>query len=66
MTVRFMFSAFADLRGLTVNRMSKEASARININKLLEDAGWRFFDECGKKPNIQLEKNIPSHQKLLG
>ncbi len=24
--------------------MSKEAKARIKINKLLEEAGWRFFD----------------------
>jgi hypothetical protein len=24
--------------------MSKEAQARIKINKLLEAAGWRFFD----------------------
>jgi type I restriction enzyme R subunit len=23
----------------------KEAKARIKINKLLEEAGWRFFDE---------------------
>jgi type I restriction enzyme R subunit len=25
--------------------MSKEAQARIKINKLLEEAGWRFFDD---------------------
>ncbi len=25
--------------------MSKEAKARIKINKLLEEAGWRFFDD---------------------
>jgi type I restriction enzyme R subunit len=24
---------------------SKEAKARIKINKLLEEAGWRFFDD---------------------
>lgn len=36
----------------------KEATARIKINKLLEDAGWRFFAE-GKLPaNIQLEPSI--------
>ena len=37
---------------------NKEATARIKINKLLEAAGWRFFDE-GKFPaNIQLEPSI--------
>jgi len=37
---------------------SKEATARIKINKLLEAAGWRFFVE-GKSPaNIQLEPSI--------
>jgi type I restriction enzyme R subunit len=37
---------------------SKEATARIKINKLLEAAGWRFFAE-GKSPaNIQLEPSI--------
>ena len=37
---------------------SKEATARIKINKLLEVAGWRFFAE-GKSPaNIQLEPSI--------
>ncbi|MFO0788784.1 MAG: DEAD/DEAH box helicase family protein [Pirellulales bacterium] len=32
-----------------------EATARIKINKLLEAAGWRFFAESGKPPNICLE-----------
>lgn len=37
---------------------SKEATARIKINKLLEVAGWRFFAN-GKSPaNIQLEPSI--------
>src|SRR5450756_564406 len=37
---------------------SKEATARIKINKLLEVAGWRFFAD-GKLPaNIQLEPSI--------
>lgn len=36
----------------------KEATARIKINKLLENAGWRFFAD-GKSPaNIQLEPSI--------
>lgn len=33
----------------------KEATARIKINKLLEAAGWRFFDERGRPANIVLE-----------
>jgi len=37
---------------------SKEAKARIKINKLLEDAGWLFFDRNGQHANIQLEPNI--------
>ena len=38
--------------------MSKEATARIKINKLLEAAGWRFFGN-GKSPaNIQLEPSV--------
>jgi len=33
----------------------KEAKARIKINKLLEEAGWRFFREDSKAANICLE-----------
>jgi len=38
--------------------MTKEAKARIKINKLLEEAGWRFEDTKTGKANIQLEPNI--------
>ncbi len=38
--------------------MQKEAKARIKINKLLEEAGWRFFDDNGKPANILLESNV--------
>jgi type I restriction enzyme R subunit len=31
---------------------AKEAQARIKINKLLEAAGWRFFDDAQSKANI--------------
>jgi type I restriction enzyme R subunit len=34
---------------------SKEATARIKINRLLETAGWRFFPEGNKPINIRLE-----------
>ena len=36
----------------------KEARARIKINKLLEDAGWRFFDTAEGNANILLENNV--------
>lgn len=35
-----------------------EAVARIKINKLLEEAGWRFFDDENGKVNIQLEAGV--------
>jgi hypothetical protein len=31
---------------------NNEATARIKINKLLEAAGWRFFEEGGQPANI--------------
>lgn len=37
---------------------SKEAKARIKINKLLEESGWRFEDEKNEKANIQLEPGV--------
>ncbi len=35
----------------------KEAFARIKINKLLEEAGWRFFDDENGQASISLETN---------
>ncbi|MHB8744261.1 MAG: DEAD/DEAH box helicase family protein [Sulfuricaulis sp.] len=35
-----------------------EAKARIKINKLLEEAGWRFLDDEHGKANIALEPNV--------
>ncbi len=32
----------------------KEATARIKINRLLEAAGWRFFDDKSGPANIVL------------
>ncbi|MDP2638615.1 MAG: DEAD/DEAH box helicase family protein [Candidatus Azambacteria bacterium] len=37
---------------------SKEAKARIKINKLLEESGWRFEDDKKGKVNIQLEPGV--------
>ncbi|ADR19758.1 type III restriction protein res subunit [Calditerrivibrio nitroreducens DSM 19672] len=44
---------------------SKEAKARIKINKLLEEAGWRFFDTEEGKANILLENNVKITEKKL-
>jgi type I restriction enzyme R subunit len=45
--------------------MPKEAKARIRINKLLEEARWRFFDTAEGKANIYLETNLKiTEQKL--
>ncbi len=41
----------------------KEAKARIKINKLLEDAGWRFFDLDNLQANIALETNVKLSKK---
>ena len=35
-----------------------EAAARIKINKLLENAGWRFFENTDGPANIQLEPSV--------
>lgn len=37
---------------------SKEATARIKINRLLDEAGWRFFDDTRGPANIVLEPNV--------
>ncbi len=36
----------------------KEATARIKINRLLEDAGWRFFNDANGRANVVLEPNV--------
>ena len=46
-----------------------EAAARIKINKLLEAAGWRFFDTDDGPANICLEVNVkfkPADLDALG
>jgi len=45
--------------------MPKEAKARIRINKLLEEAGWRFFDTPEGRANICLETNVKITEKKL-
>ncbi|MBD3290787.1 hypothetical protein GF337_18415 [candidate division KSB1 bacterium] len=41
----------------------KEAKARIKINMLLEEAGWRFFDDEQGKANIVLENYSKNSEK---
>ena len=43
----------------------KEAKSRIKLNKLLEESGWRFFDNEFGPANIQLENNVKLTQKLV-
>ena len=43
----------------------KEAHARIKINKLLQEAGWRFFNNGDGKPNIVLENNVKITRQII-
>lgn len=43
----------------------KEAKARIKINKLLEEAGWRFFDDGNHRANIILESTTKITKKHI-
>lgn len=45
--------------------MNNEAHARIKINQLLEEAGWRFFDNEEEKANILLENHVKITQKEI-
>lgn len=44
----------------------KEAAARIKINKLLEEAGWRFFADERGPANIQFESSVTLTTEALG
>ena len=45
--------------------MKKEASARIRINNLLQESGWRFFDDKKGEANIVLENNVKLTKKAV-
>lgn len=45
--------------------LQNEAHARIKINQLLDEAGWRFFDNHEGKANILLENQIKITQKEI-
>ena len=44
----------------------KEAKARIKINKMLEEAGWRLLDSPTDKANVHLEAGIKTKTDELG
>lgn len=45
--------------------MAREARARIKINKLLAESGWRFFDGPQGKADISLEVNTKLTERSL-
>ena len=49
-------NSYIDWRKIVAN--SNEAQARIKINRLLEEAGWRFEDSEAGEANIQLEAGV--------
>ena len=44
---------------------AKEAKARIKINKLLEESGWRLIDDNMGTANVVLENNAKITQHLI-
>lgn len=68
--VNFGIDSMVMISSLSATRQNsampqKEASARIKINKLLESAGWRFFDDGGGPANISLEPNVKITQQQV-
>ncbi len=46
--------------------VEKEAKARIKINKMLEESGWRLLDTSTSKANVHLETTIKQRSDDLG
>jgi type I restriction enzyme, R subunit len=42
----------------------KEAKARIKINKLLEEAGWKLVDDSACRANVELENKVKLTNKV--
>lgn len=42
----------------------KEASARLKINKLLEESGWRLFDDENGRANVDVETRLNPEDKI--
>ena len=45
---------------------TKEAKARIKINKLLEESGWRLLDSEDGRANVQLEEGGNNYANYHG
>jgi len=45
--------------------MQKEAKSRIKINNILQESGWRFFDDEKGSANIVLENNVKLTKKVV-
>jgi len=43
----------------------KEAKARIKINQLLEDVGWKFFNSNDNTSNIIVENNVKLTEQYI-
>ena len=42
----------------------KEAAARLKINELLKNSGWRLLDENGRRANVDVETRLNPGKKL--
>jgi len=42
----------------------KEAAARLKINKMLEESGWRLFDDINGRANVDVETRLNPGQKV--
>lgn len=42
----------------------KEAAARLKINKMLEDSGWRLYDQDGERANVDVETRLNPEEKI--
>lgn len=42
----------------------KEAAARLKINKMLEESGWRLVDQDGKRANVDVETRLNPGVKI--
>ena len=42
----------------------KEAAARLKINKLLEESGWRLIDSEAGRANVDVETRLSPGEKI--
>lgn len=42
----------------------KEAAARLKINKMLEDSGWRLYDQGSERANVDVETRLNPGEKI--